>query len=296
MEFIYDPRRTGEDVKALFTNAQCGLLIAPFITKAGLFPLLEVLSPGGRLDVVTRWEPAEIKAGTSDPMVIDDIHATGGTVRLLPQLHAKLYRAGEVALVGSANPTAAGLGFAMSANVEILIDVGAENKAVMRLLAVVDAAASLADRNLAIQLVDYASTMPSIPAGVLADAGARTVDWIPRTMVPSRVMGCYFGIDDREDYRIDLYAIDAPAGLSAHAFKTHVGLVLRQGLIGRIFQECEGMQQWQGIERMRQLLNGAGVELEDTSPVIWGRLLNWFSYYLGAESSLNGGFSWRSEN
>jgi hypothetical protein len=294
MEFTYDPCQTGADVKALFTNAPSGLLIAPFITKAGLLPLLEVLAPGASLDVVTRWEPAEIKAGTSDPMVIDDIEATGGTVRLLPQLHAKLYCVGEVALVGSANVTGPGLGFTTSANVEILVDVGAENEAVIRLLAVVDATASRADRNLAIQLVDYASTIPSMPASVLADTRTRTVDWIPRTMVPSRVMDCYFGSDDRDDYRADLDALDPPVGLSAQAFKTHVGLVLRQGLIGRIFQECEGMQQWQGIEHMRRLLVDAGVEIEDKLPVIWGRLLNWFSYYLGAVSSLNGGYSWRS--
>jgi hypothetical protein len=287
MEFFGDPQRTGDDVKALFAQAESALVIAPFITKTGLLPLIEVMAPGARLDVVTRWDPREIRAGVSDPMIIDAVEATGGIIRLLPRLHAKVYLAGDVALVGSSNATGPGLGFSTSVNVEILVDVPATTGSVRRLRDAVEAVASRANRELALQLVEYASTLP-MPAEAAGGSGAD--DWLPRTMVPSRVLDCYLGNADREDYQADLKAIYPPPGLSAQAFKTHVGLVLQQGLIGRIYQECKELQQWQGIQHMRKLLDGAGIETDEDPPLVWQRLCNWFEYYLGAVSGFNGSF------
>jgi hypothetical protein len=290
MEFSHDPQRTGEDVKTLFADEAHAFVIAPFITKPGLLPLIEAMAPAGRLDVVTRWDPREIRAGVSDPMIIDDVEATGGAVRLLPRLHAKVYLARDMALVGSANPTGPGLGFSTSTNIEALVDVPAAAESVRRLLAIVDAVASPADRVLALQMVEYAATLPEPPASAGSSGGPRA-EWVPMTMVPSRVLDCYFGNADRDDYRADLKAIDAPPGLSAPAFKVHVALVLQQGLVGRIFKECEGLQQWQGIQHMRAILTGAGIDPGDAPPLLWQRLLNWFEYYLGAASSFNGSYA-----
>lgn len=291
MKFSYDPEYVGEDVKALFSGAEAALVVAPFITKAGLLPLIDVLGPGGRLDVVTRWEPREIRAGASDPMIIDDVEATGGMVRLLPRLHAKVYRAGAHALVGSANPTGPGLGFTSPANIEVVVAAAATDGALARLLGLIDAVASITDRDYALQLLQYVATLPKTASMARSDHTGGAAHWIPYSMVPSRVMDCYFGHVERDDYRADLDAIDPPPDLSPEAFRTHVGLVLRQGLIGRIYRECEGLQQWPGIERMRKLLAGAGVEREENPPVIWGRILNWFEYYLETTESLYGGFN-----
>jgi hypothetical protein len=293
MDFSFDPERLGEDVKTLFAGAEKAVVVAPFITKGGLLPLVAALAPGGRIDVVTRWEPREIRAGVSDPMIIDVVEACGGTVRLLPRLHAKVYCVGEQALVGSANPTGPGLGFTTPANVEALVVAAKDEPALSRLFATIDGLASLADRDYAIQLVEYASTLPESLTTSLLDHTAGAPHWVPRAMVPSQVQKCYLGIvPERDDYRADLDAINAPPGLSSGSFHTHTGLVLRQGIIGKIYQECEGLQQFPGVELMLRILVDAGVATNDENPtIIWRRILNWFQFYLQASDSLNGGYS-----
>ena len=72
--------------------------------------------------VVTRWRPAEIAAGLSDLEVFDIANERPRTeVRLSHSLHAKLYVADDRCLVGSANLTAAALGWRQDSNLEILI-------------------------------------------------------------------------------------------------------------------------------------------------------------------------------
>jgi len=291
MEFSYDPEHLGNDVQALFADAEYALVVAPFITKAGLCPLIDVLAPGGKIDVVTRWDPLEIRAGASDPMIIDDVEATGGTVRLLPRLHAKVYLAGNRALVGSANATGPGLGFSTAPNIETLIAANADNNALNRLFEVVDALAARAERHYALQLVSYAATLPALVTASLPDNPAAAARWIPQTTVAKRVLECYEGIAEREDYRADLSALDVPSGLSPEAFRTHVGLVLQQGLIGRIYRECEGLQQWSGIKLMLELLHDAGIDTAEDPLMIWNRLMNWFKFYLQAIDSFNGGYT-----
>jgi hypothetical protein len=291
MEYSYDPEHLGEDVKTLFTGAASAVIIAPFITKTGLLPLIEVLAPSGRIDAVTRWDPLEVRAGASDPMIIDDIHARGGTVRLLPRLHAKVYLVGNQALVGSANPTGPGLGFTTPANIETFVVTTADDMAMTRLSATISTVASEASREYAIQLVNYAATLPEVIFVSQPERTAGVADWIPHTMVPNKVMYCYLAtVEDRDDYRADLDAIGAPPGLSAAVFRTHVGLVLQQGLIGRIYRECEGLQQWVGIEHMRRLLANARVKINEDPVKTWNRVVNWFKFYLYAVDSLNGGY------
>lgn len=290
-EFCFNPEHLGEDVKALFANSTAATVIAPFITKAGLLPLIETLSPGGRIDVVTRWDPLEILAGVSDPMIIDNVTATGGTLRLLPRLHAKVYLTDKQALIGSANPTGPGLGFTNPANIEIVVPTDVDNPALVRLIQVVDAVASIADRDYAVQLVNYAESLPKSAVAAVPDVASGAAYWIPATMVPARVLELYLGGIERDDYRADLETICAPPELTADAFRAYVGLLLQQGLIGRIFRECDGMLQWHGVEHMRQLLTNAGIEISDEPMVLWNRLLNWFKYYLGATDSPAGGYN-----
>lgn len=289
-DFCFNPEHLGEDVQTLFANSTAATIIAPFITKAGFLPLVDALAPGGRIDVVTRWDPLEIVAGVSDPMIIDNVIATGGTLRLLPRLHAKVYLTDTKALVGSANPTGPGLGFTNPANIEIVVPTEVNNPALVRLIEVVEAVASIADRDYAVQLVNYAESLPKSAAGAAPDIASGAAYWIPTTMVPSRVLELYLGGMERYDYRADLDVICAPPELTADAFRAYVGLILQQGLIGRIFRECEGMLQWHGVEHMRRLLINAGIEISDEPMMLWNRLLNWFKYYLGATDSPAGGY------
>lgn len=294
MEFCYDPEHLGVDVKALFDGADAAMVVAPFVTKAGLLPLIEALAPGGQIDVVTRWDPREIHAGASDPMIIDDVEATGGIVRLMPRLHAKVYRAGNQALVGSANPTGPGLGFTTPSNIELVVATACDAPALTELFKRIDAVASRADREYAVQLVRYAATLPETAIVPVLDQASGTAYWIPQTTVPRQVVECYLGTADRNDYRADLEGIGAPPGLSDEAFRAHVGLVLQQGLIGKIYRECEGLQQWPGIEHMRQLLAEARIETDEDPLKIWTRILNWFKFFLHATEAYNDGYTRKS--
>jgi len=292
MKFSFDPEHLGEDVKELFTGAESVVVVAPFITKPGLLPLIDIMNPIGKMQVVTRWNPLEIRAGISDPMIIEAVEATGGSVRLLPQLHAKVYAAGDHALVGSANATGPGLGFTATPNVEVLVAVNRRDPALVRLFKTVDALAARADREYALQLIEYAAALPAPPQlEAPVEYAGLAARWIPQTMVAKRVLECYEGVAERDDYRADLNAISAPPGLSPDEFRRYVGLALQQGLVGKICGQCAALQQWAGIERMLELLDEAQVTVTEEPLRIWNRLMNWFKFYLDATVSLNGGYT-----
>ncbi len=288
-EFAFDPRDLGSDVQRLFDGKPHALVVAPFMTKSGLLPLIEAIGDSARLDVVTRWEPLEVKAGVSDPLIIDDVEATGGTVRLLPRLHAKVYCAGECALVGSANPTGPGMGFTSQPNVELLVGVHSHHPALSKLFDLIDDFSTPVDRNFAQQVCDFAAALPDAVTP-LPESPGPSLTWLPQTRVPSHVISCYLGTDRRDDYQADIDSLALPSGLNAETFHQHVAIALQQGLTGRILRECDGLQQWDGVERMRALISAAGIVRNESPPQTWETLRNWFKYFLNVSEGLNGGF------
>lgn len=289
-DFLYLPAQSGLDVCRLFKGAESVTIIAPFITKSGLHPIMECLDESARVDVVTRWTLAEVASGVSDPSIIEDVERTGGRIRLLPRLHAKVYLAGDRALLGSANPTGPGLGFSSLPNIEALVAISSRHPMIVGLVDTIDRLSSVVDADYARVIVETASQF-SGPADWSAECGDPSPKWIPVTRVPGFVYRGYAGLEDREDYRVDLASLNAPPGLSEADFHLFVALALRQGLVGRVFDECEGLQQWQGIEKMLSLMELAGVVREEQPQQTWETLRNWFKYFLKASGSLNGGYS-----
>ena len=118
-------------------------LIAPFIKQAALRRVLELASFDD-LVVYTRWMPAEVAQGVSDLEVLDDVRDAGGRLHLLSDLHAKAFLTPSRALVGSANITAAALGWSQYPNVELLLEVERDHPALQHLLWILESASTAA--------------------------------------------------------------------------------------------------------------------------------------------------------
>ena len=113
----------GERIKALIESAKSEVLLcAPFIKERVFTTLLNVIPASVSVRVVTRWKAAEVATGLSDLAVFDVANERPRTeVCLLNALHAKLYMADDKCLVGSANLTAAALGWRPRSNLEVLV-------------------------------------------------------------------------------------------------------------------------------------------------------------------------------
>lgn len=168
------------------------LLCAPFI-KAGVAKrLLSVITPGIPVEIYTRWHVEEVAAGVSDLAVFDFVgERAGTTLKLLDSLHAKLYFSDDRVLVGSANLTATALGWCTEPNVELLVEVGAEQEAVIHCRAAL-AGARLAtfEERAAIQaLVDTLHRVP-LPGAMSMDEEL-AVMWLPHLAAPDKLFMAY---------------------------------------------------------------------------------------------------------
>lgn len=86
--------------------------------------VLEGADQATHITCVTRWRVDEIISGVCDPQIYRHLTDMGNSSLLLVQdLHAKYYRADDCLLVGSANLTNAGLGWAVNSNIELLVPI-----------------------------------------------------------------------------------------------------------------------------------------------------------------------------
>lgn len=100
------------------------LLVAPFVKAPTLATLLAEVAASAQIDLYTRWRVEDVASGVTDTKVLPLVAERGGTVRLVDDLHAKLFAAdASRALVGSANLTAAGLGTSARPNFELLVEL-----------------------------------------------------------------------------------------------------------------------------------------------------------------------------
>ncbi|MFC9131411.1 phospholipase D family protein [Streptomyces sp. NPDC057099] len=204
------------------------VIIAPFIKKA-IFQatIASVPTSVHKIRCVTRWTPAEVAAGVSDPEIIQVAQADERvSITLCPSLHAKLYRADGRCLVGSANLTGKATGRVPNANVELLLEVPIGHPEVQRVLGQIDARSTTATPHIAALLRQQAELLRSEritpPA---ADEAAPY--WYPETRRPENVYALYSG---RQRFTSlveagivrDLAMLDVPAGLSEEAFNTEV--------------------------------------------------------------------------
>lgn len=225
----------GERLKALLNSARRRVLLcAPFIKAGVLRTVLSVIDHGVAVRIVTRWRAAEVASGISDLEVFELANERPNTeLALLDDLHAKLYLADDEGLAGSANLTAAALGWAERSNVELLLPVMRSEEEIARLLRRLERAepATYAIRS-AIEAEAAALNVARLDEGqdVSDDMdAARNHAWLPSCAAPGRLRAIYEDAETtavvegtREDGLADLRALHIPSGLSPSEFEEAV--------------------------------------------------------------------------
>ena len=219
------------------------LLVAPFIKVAAFRRVLDAIPETTPVACVTRWRPDEVASGVSDLEILDRVRARQNTRLMLhPHLHAKYYRAGRYALVGSANLTGTALGWTEPSNLELLIRHDAETAELQAfesaLFATVINATEIirravADAAEAIKLLHPAAPgwRRSAPSPDVLPAA----NWLPTCPRPDLLFSVYNEtIGDqllsnaRHLAERDLAFLDPPVGLGSLAFHGYIAAMLRQ--------------------------------------------------------------------
>lgn len=229
----------GERVKALVSQAKYEVILcSPFIKAKVLGILLGVIPEGISVVIVTRWRPAEVAAGLSDLEVFDIANERPRTeVRLLHALHAKLYIADDHCLVGSANLTAAALGWRQDSNLEILIAAERTHTDVAFLLTQLESATP-ATFQIRTQIEDLAAALDFPALDEAKDMPAPSVtqastSWLPRCAAPNKLYEIYRDPDTtivvestRAEALADLNDLLLPPRLTTDEFTSYVAKAL----------------------------------------------------------------------
>jgi hypothetical protein len=222
-----------ERLYALLRQAHFRVVLgAPFIKLRPFQEALQVI-PGSVKDVVvvTRWSAAEVAAGVSDPEIISAVEADGrGRVLLRHDLHAKLYVADEVCLVGSANLTGKALGTAANPNVELLVEMPSTDPHVAKVLTVLLHASQIATPGLATAvraqadlLLEHGLVQPGVGSGESVGQS-----WYPSSRAPAHLYEVYSGRTAGKSTAAlaaalaDLQSLDLPFGLDGAVFRAAV--------------------------------------------------------------------------
>ena len=216
-------------LKGVARGADRVLIVAPYIKVDTLRRLVLLISEDAQLTCVTRWQRVDVTAGVSDVACRTLVTERGGRFLLNQRLHAKYYRLGDTALVGSANLTSAGMGYGSFYNVEVLCEPGPgfDPGAFEREL--LEGAREVTD-------VEFERWNALERIQVVATAVAQSEEpneWRPMTREPAHVWLAYCGEaagvvsrDERLRAARDLTALNLPPDLGRSSFDAIVGAEL----------------------------------------------------------------------
>ena len=221
----------GERVKSLVANARKNIILcAPFIKRNALSVILAMVPDGIPVQIITRWRPAEVAAGVSDLEIFDIVKDRPATsLNLLDPLHAKLFVADERCLVGSSNITGAALGWSGNPNIELLVEVKANDPFVSRLLEQLAGAVQVTYQ-LKAEIEEQAKKIEKIASFSEIDLDDFDVQlaeraWLPQCAAPEKLFVVYQNQSTetvvsgtRNDAISDLRALQVPQGLAKEAF------------------------------------------------------------------------------
>ena len=226
--------------------------------------------------------------GVSDLEVLQVAKERGNTeVRLLDQLHAKLYVADDQCLVGSANLTASALGWSDRSNLELLISAKSTDSDVSLLLDRLETAvpateeACLEIRKLAAAI----SPLSFDEVDTEAPADAFHLPWMPRCAAPDRLYEIYKNpettsvVDEtRKDGLADLRDLLIHRDLSLTDFNAIVRNSLRlMPTTGRIIAKVpEGITDEEGV---RVVENAHNDILGSDARLQWRIIRDWIGVF-----------------
>ncbi len=209
------------------------LLVAPYVKVGALKRILDARNPTGGVKVVTRWRLDELASGVSDIEVYSLLRERGAKLALHSSLHAKYYAAGNQALIGSANITAAALGWREDANLEILVQSPREG--LRHFEHELDAGTIDVDDRLYERFRAALAAFPPVKFEGGSEGSTQLFQgWRPTLRHPEDLHTAYAGAgrdlsrSSREAAQFDLRALSPPPGLSRVQFDLWIGTQLRQ--------------------------------------------------------------------
>lgn len=282
----------GERLKALMQSARSHVLLcAPFIKAPVLKSMFYAIREDVSVRIVTRWRAAEVAVGVSDLDVFELTNERSKTeLALLDDLHAKLYLADGTGLAGSANLTAAALGWSETSNIELLFSVNFSDPEVARLMhrlrhatpatfamrSAIEAEAAMLES----ARLDEGEDIPEAFEGTCKHA------WLPSCAAPDKLWAIYKDPsttavvqDTRQDGLADLRDLHIPADLSHTEFVATICETLNlmpafQQIIEHIPQGLRDPAGVALISEVRPDLDGATAALQ------WRIVRDWiFSFF-----------------
>lgn len=240
------------------------VLVAPFIKAPILQRILAEIKESIQIKCITRWIPEEILAGVSDLEVWTVINSfPNASLWLRDNLHAKYYRADTQCLIGSANLTSKALGCSQSNNLELLIQLSANESELQNFEQQVIKNCIQVNNQLFNQfqlLIDHLKEenlnsfsnfqfITEIPDLIISDDF-----WLPTLRNPEELYIAYRGEWDKltntacQAAKFDLEYFYTIPNLSKESFKKYIGLILLQKpLIQKIDNFVEKPQRFGAI-------------------------------------------------
>ena len=256
----------GERLKSLLKKARVRVILcAPFIKADVLKTILPIVPTNIPVQIFTRWRATEVAAGVSDLEVLQIANERPHTeLRLLNNLHAKLYLVDDLCLVGSANLTASALGWSEHSNIELLIPAKPTDPDIDYLLKRLEAA-EIATVEIRSKIEELANAlkMTRLEEGenMAGESSGHQVAWLPRCAAPDKLYEMYSNLETtvvvsgtKEDGLADIKDLQIQPGLSEKVFKTRVQDTLLQipAIAGIIDIVPQGLSDTDGIERIKE--------------------------------------------
>lgn len=294
----------GDNLCKLFSKAKEEIVIvAPFIKRKVIEILIENVPATIPIVCVTRWRPDEIALGVSDLEVWPLLQQRGNAkLQIYYNLHAKYYRADHKCIVGSANLTAAALGFSSKPNLELVVEIPSQHPV---LQAFEHQLAGLAT-NVTDQIYDDISIIveqfkehllpkqlkPTMNHSTTKTSNfemyARTLIWWPKMRHPSDLYNVYITeVEELLDESVkagrdDLASLGVPINLTETMFYGYIASLLQQQPLVKHINEY--LYQPQRFGAMTEYLRKFFIDLEfDPMPnttVLWQTLMRWLTFFL----------------
>lgn len=241
--------------------------------------------------VVTRWRAVEVALGVSDLAVFDVVNDRENTeLFLIDELHAKLFVADNFCLAGSANVTAAALGWSKSPNLELLLDVARDDPYVQALMVRFEKA-DLATQQLRLEIEEEAKAIkaPNLDDGSELDEDQlkrASNPWLPACAAPDKLYAVYrdphtkqMAGGTRDDAVADLLALIPPPNLNDRDFNAHVADTMQklpafQQILSKVPERVNDAQGEQLIAEIRSDLSHTECKKQ------WTIVRDWISVFL----------------
>lgn len=270
-----------KDFNKLLLNSGELFLVAPFTNAEAIGTLLKNCSTNDKVTLVTRWRIEDITSGVSDVEVYALLKKYQARMFVNSRLHAKYYRKGNQALVGSANLTHNGFSIGKMGNLELLIKVDVEESGYSKF------ESELVENSILVDDILY-EKMSKLQTEVLPilkkkeDISAQAENsfssgyWWPQTRDPESLWEKYFQ-NENLDANVDLQYFSLPKGIpNEDIFKRIIFAALElQPNIQDVFRYVRISERRFG--EMRQHLKAIDPDISDPT-FVWQNLFRWLLY------------------